>query len=184
MAKQEIVIQTQPSGAPKYSEEMHATMVEQASKGATNKIIAQANGIHPDTFQVWIRKGRERPEEYPHYAQLNNEIESARAELAVQMSSRVIEAANSGLPNTWQAAATFLERRYPDDWGRHEKRTIEGGTEDNRPQVNILVLNDPDAREAHQTLLGRIAGSTGGPVGSGESLGPGVRGELEAGPER
>lgn len=175
------VVKTVVTGAPKYTEEVHDTMVEQAAKGATNRILAQANGIHPDTLQSWFKKGREKPDDFPDYARLVEEIEKARAELAVEMSSRVIEAANSGLPNTWQAAATYLERRYPDEWGRHEKRTIEGG--DDRPQVNVLVLNDPNAREAHQVLLGRIAGSVGGPVSTGEPIGSGVRGELEAGPE-
>jgi hypothetical protein len=160
----------------KLDPEMHCKMVVMAAKGATNAIIAKASLIHPDTYQMWIKKGKDDPEKYPHFAHLYNEVERVRAELAVEMSSRVIEAANSGLPNTWQAAATFLERRYPDDWSRNERREIKG--DDSRPQINVLVLNDPDARDAHQRLLGRIASDT---ARTGESIGPGVRGELEAG---
>ncbi len=163
----------------KFDQNMHCRMVAMASKGATNLMIAKANLVHPDTYQQWIRKGKEDPEAFPHYAHLYEEVERVRAELGVQMTGRVIEAANSGLPNTWQAAMTFLERRYPDDFSRHERRTLEG--EDSRPQVNILVLNDPDARAAHQQLLSRIAGDT---AGTGVALGPGVRGELEAGEGR
>lgn len=163
----------------KLDPEMHCSMVQMAAKGATNAIIAKASLIHPDTYQAWIKKGKDDPERYPHFAHLYNEVERVRALLAVEMSSRVIEAANSGLPNTWQAAATFLERRYPDDWSRNERREIKG--DDSRPQINVLVLNDPDARDAHQRLLGRIASDTARP---GESFGPGVRGELEAGSGR
>lgn len=159
----------------KYSEELHAQMVEMASKGATNAMLARACGIHPDTFQDWKRYAKQDPEKFPHLVQLMDDIEEARAVLAVEMTERVVQAANSGLPNTWQAAATYLERRYPDDWGRHEKRTVEGRE---LPQVNILVLNDPDARRAHQELLSRIAGDTTRP---GEPIGSGIRGELEAG---
>lgn len=163
-------------GSNKLDPEMHCKMVAMAAKGATNAIIAKANLIHPDTIQDWKRKGEQQAERYPHFAHLWGEIERVRALLAVEMSSRVVEAANSGLPNTWQAAATYLERRYPDDWSRNERREVKG--DDSRPQVNILVLNDPSARAAHQVLLGRIAGDT---ASAGEPLGPGIRGELEAG---
>lgn len=166
-------------GSNKLDPDMHCRMVEMASKGATNLLIAKANLIHPDTIQDWFKKGRDNPERYPHFHHLYNEIERVRAELGVEMSSRIIEAANSGLPNTWQAAATYLERRYPDDWSRNERREITG--DDSRPQVNILVLNDPSAREAHQLLLGRIAGDTARP---GEPVGSGIRGELEDGEGR
>lgn len=167
-----------PEGG-KLDPDMHCKMVMMAAKGGTNNIIAKANLIHPDTIQMWFRKGKEEPEKHPHYAHLYNEVERVRAELAVEMSARIVEAANSGLPNTWQAAATYLERRYPDDWSRNERRQIEG--DDSRPQVNILVLNDPDARSAHQQLLSRIAGDT---VSSGVAVGTGLRGELEAGEGR
>lgn len=164
-----------PDGG-KLDPDMHCKMVGMAAKGATNAIIAKANLIHPDTIQMWFRKGKDDPGGNPHFAHLYGEIERVRALLAVEMSSRVVEAANSGLPNTWQAAATYLERRYPDDWSRNERREVKG--DDSRPTVNILVLNDPSAREAHQLLLGRIAGDT---ASTGEPVGSGVRGELEAG---
>jgi len=78
--------------------------IDLAGKGATNQLLARAAGVHPDSYQTWLKKGREEPhpeegEEPSIFYRLFNEVEDARARLGVQMTEKVIQAANSGMPN-------------------------------------------------------------------------------------
>lgn len=162
-------------------------ILDLAGKGATNYIIAAAVGVHPDTFQNWLRKGKEEIANAPDsddrelsiFEQLFYEIEMVRANLAADLSEVVIQTARSGQPNTWQAAMTFLERRYPADWGKRETRVHEGDRSGGLPQINILVLNDHNARESHRDLLRSV--DRANRVGAGITVGPSVGSELTTG---
>ena len=74
-------------------------------------------GIGPRTFHAWMERGRDGD---PEYTQFQQAIEKARAG-AVQSYLEVIHtAAQNG---TWQAAAWWLERVLPEQYGR--KTTVE-----------------------------------------------------------
>lgn len=173
------------------TEDSLALILDLAGKGATNYVIAAAVGVHPDTFQDWTRKGRDELSQYGEnipddadlsiWARLHIQIEYTRAMLAAELSEVVIATAKSGQPNTWQAAMTFLERRYPAEWGKRETRVHEGDVPQGLPQINVLVLNDPSARSAHRDLLRSVDAANRSRAGV--PVGPGVGGELEAGSE-
>ena len=74
---------------------------------------AQLAGIHPRTFYLWKRKGREG--KAPIYVQFVQELKKAEVEGEAAALNEIIKAAKDG---TWQAAAWLLERRFPQRWSR------------------------------------------------------------------
>lgn len=134
-------------------------------------------GVSPDLGFEWLSKGKMEPPHHPILGKFYRVVERAWAHYNSQMVVQVTKAANSTDPKNWPAAMTMLERRDPANWGKRSQITVEGG---DKPllQLNQVVLVDADAREASRDLLRRIAGPR-----ADESLGSGVRGELEAGEE-
>lgn len=102
----------------KLSPEITEVLVGVFAKGQTSIDSACAYaGIGARTFYQWMEKGRAGDETYTQFVQ---DIEKARAS-AVQSYLNVIhEAAQNG---TWQAAAWWLERVLPAQYGR--KTTVE-----------------------------------------------------------
>lgn len=140
-------------------------------------------GVHPDSGFLWLKRGREGDQVGDGVLiRFERVFERCVAHFNATRIELINAAANSGAPNTWQAAAWMLERRDPANWGRRDVTKIEGGDGGPIIQLNQVVLVDGDARDAARALLRRVAGA-----GADESLGVGVGGELEedtsAGPE-
>jgi len=144
-------------------------------EGVSQRAAALAVGLNPELLADWLWKGRRWPEKYPEYATLVEEIEVVKAECQRDMVNVIVNTAKSGAPNTWQAAAWYLERTDPENWGRRDKVSVknEGGP---LVQVNQVILSDPDARAASRDLLNRLATDR-----AAEPLGPGTGRELAAG---
>lgn len=160
----------------KYNETRHETIVESIRKGNSKANSFRLAGISVEAGTEWLQYGRERPEEYPYYAKLYEDVEQALAEYEASRVSLVTTAADTG---TWQAAAWWLERRNPDEWGRHDRVKHEVN---NRPtvQLNQVILQDASARELSRNLLRQLASNS-----ADVTLGPGdVRELAENGEER
>jgi hypothetical protein len=144
-------------------------------EGVSMRAAALAVGLNPETVAEWRWKGKKWPEKYPQYAELNDKIDTVQAEVQREMVTVVVNTAKSGAPNTWQAAAWYLERTDPENWARRDKVSVknEGGP---LVQVNQVILTDADARAASRDLLNRLAAG-----GAAEPFGPGSRAELAAG---
>jgi hypothetical protein len=82
-----------------------------------------AVGISPTQFRNWRK----------HYRDFQDMIRRAEAE-AVKNSLAVIHAAAG---RSWQAAAWFLERRHPEQWGRVETLSLQTKREAIREAVEI-----------------------------------------------
>lgn len=149
---------------PEVIESIETAIREGKSKSMAFKLA----GIHVDTGFDWLRYGRQNPERYPEYVELQEKMELAEAEFMGEMVDEVVATAKSQRPNTWQAAAWLLERKAPEEWGKRDKVSIDasGGP---LVQLNQVVLVDADAREASRALLRRV--TAGSPV---LALGPGV----------
>jgi hypothetical protein len=86
----------------------------------------------------WVLKG-EAPDAAEPYRGFCTAIKAARAAAEVRSVALIQSAANGG---TWQAAAWYLERSYPDRWGRTR---LEVTGADNQP---VRVSVDAEALEA------------------------------------
>ena len=82
--------------------------------------VAQALGISRQTFYNWLRKGEETQKglEYRFY----EEITKAEAEAIARNVALIQKAAQEG---NWQAAAWWLERKYPEEWGRKDRVNVD-----------------------------------------------------------
>lgn len=105
------------------SDEVQARLVEAFNLGQVSIATACAYaGIAERTYYVWMAKGREGQEPYEQFMQA---IEKARAD-AVMINLAVIrKAAQAG---HWQAAAWWLERVLPAQYGR-------------KTQVEVITLD-------------------------------------------
>ena len=83
-------------------------------------VAAKSVGIDQSTYYDWLAKGREDKAPYAEFAVAIQKAE-AEAEAATVARIQLAEAA----PNTWQAAAWWLERRFPDRWGRRDRLEVE-----------------------------------------------------------
>jgi len=90
--------------------------------GATYELAAQYGGIHYDTFNEWMKAGREA--ESGEFYEFSEAIKKAEGEAAYRSLSRIETAAKKG---NWQADAWKLERRYPQSYGRQVHEHDIGG---------------------------------------------------------
>lgn len=68
-------------------------------------------GIAPSTYYGWMDRGRKGDEPYVEFLEA---VEKARASATVRAITLVQKAAE----DSWQAAAWYLERSHPDQYGR------------------------------------------------------------------
>lgn len=165
------------SSHPKSKLATHGPVILEAMrKGNTMPAAARQVGMAPETVHEWLWKSRRDPDRYPEYVAFAEAMEQIKAEVQAEMVEVVRNTALSGAPNTWQAAAWYLERSDPEHWSRRDRLSVsnEGGP---LVQINQVILSDDDAREASRELLNRLTASS-----PAEPLGPGTRGELEGSP--
>lgn len=165
------IVDAQQPYFTKYNAEVHAKIVELAEIDLPKIRIAAIIGVNQDTLHNWLKKGRDEPNLYPEFALLYEEYSRAVAECHERMLKTVVQTATGFGDDNWRAALEFLQRRDPENFGKKETRVHEGG-EQVLPQINVLVLNDPDARRKHQDLLRSVDSAS-----PGIALGPGVDSE-------
>jgi len=89
----------------KYSEETEEKICNALRAGNTQKASYEYAGISESTFFLWMR----------NFSSFNSAIKKAEADAEVSAVAIIKKA----MPETWQAAAWWLERRKPDDYGRN-----------------------------------------------------------------
>jgi hypothetical protein len=81
------------------------------SAGATRRAACAQVGIHHDSFYAWLERD-------PTFS---DAIQKAESDAELRFTAIVAQAA----ADSWQAAAWWLERRRPDDYGRRERVDVE-----------------------------------------------------------
>lgn len=98
----------------KLTPETQKRIVDGIRMGATYELAAQYGGVSYDTFNNWIKAGVDAKS--GSYFEFFNAVKRAEGEAAIGWLAKIEKAANDG---EWQAAAWKLERRYPQNYGRH-----------------------------------------------------------------
>jgi hypothetical protein len=83
-------------------------------KGLSRTVAGQAAGVSKDSIRRWMERS----------ATFRADTEQAEAESQSMLVGIVLAAAAKKLPNTWQAAAWLLERRWPEVYGQRSKVDI------------------------------------------------------------
>jgi hypothetical protein len=121
------------------------------SIGVPRAIAATAAGISEATFYRWVAQGAEYADmedaqltdDQRRLREFREEVEKADAGAVVF----AVEQVRKAMPDTWQAAMTWLERRYPGEWGRRVEVKVD-------PQDRKPAGADADlASRAQETFL-------------------------------
>lgn len=112
------------AGRPgKLTPELHEALIKMLRTGCTNDVAAEAVGISTRALRLWLQKGEEASAKRDdgekvaahevRYIKLAEDVRKARSEAEVRAVATIQRAAQDG---TWQAAAWYLERAFPERW--------------------------------------------------------------------
>ena len=99
----------------KLNEQLITQACEHIRNGVPQKYVAQYLGISEHTWYEWLKHGEEQKKGI--YSQFKQSVKKAQAE-AIAKNVQLIQKA--AITN-WQAAAWWLERRYPKEFGRKDR---------------------------------------------------------------
>lgn len=122
------------TGRPsKLTPQVTQQIVQALQAGNYQDVAASYAGISKGTFYSWMDRGRierdrqgsglDPDETEAPFLEFLNAIETARAQSEVRAVALINKAAQGG---TWQAAAWFLERSYPNRWSRYQRNEVTG----------------------------------------------------------
>ncbi len=103
----------------KFTENVRNRIIAAIRNGNTYEASASYGGVAYDTFREWIKRGQD--EATGEFFEFSDAIKKAEAEAEVESVALIRRSAQDG---QWQAAAWFLERRKPSDWGRRERHEV------------------------------------------------------------
>ena len=103
-----------PGTRSKATAERKEAVLAGLRRGLSRTVAAEAVGVSKDAIRRWTERS-------PRFA---DEVAQAEAQAQSLLLGLVLDAAAKRLPNTWQAAAWVLERRWPDAYGQRQRVEI------------------------------------------------------------
>ena len=136
----------------KLTKEVKDCIVQNVKNGNYLSVAAQCAGIDRSTHNRWMNRGRVESDagEDTEFSQYFKEIMQARA-FAEADNVLVIRNASR---DTWQAAAWWLERTFPDRWGRRDRMAVDHSGRDGGPIEVGMDLSKLTDKELE--FLGKI----------------------------
>jgi len=146
----------------KLNEQLLETVKKWITEGNYVTTACQSVGISKATFYNWMGKGEKATGGL--FRKFYEAVQEATAKAEQKYVGVITDAANKG---TWYAAAWWLERRYPDRWGRRERLDVTSG---GKPigLVDVKKLTDDELETLEKILGGKTIaapqpdGNTGG----------------------
>lgn len=131
----------------KLDDKMHEAIVSSIKSGSFQTVAAQKAGISISTFRTWMERGEMEqarieegfpadPEE-TKYLRFKQDVDIARATAEVEAVKAIRMVATSG---TWQAAAWYLERSFPQRWARNREEEAPKSKETADPEAALGKL--------------------------------------------
>ena len=76
-------------------------------------------GISKSTYYSWMAKGSadQKAGHITEFSEFSDAIKKADVECKIHL----LELWQKQMPKNWKACAAFLERRWPEDWGRYRR---------------------------------------------------------------
>ncbi len=103
----------------KFSQARVEAILTSLQNGNTRRAAATAAGVSPRTLQRWLKRGREQRR--GKFVELTRMVEMAECEAERAMVESIVEAAMKG---DWRAAAWWLERRLPQEYGKQQRLAV------------------------------------------------------------
>lgn len=136
---------------PKFNPEVAARVCEAVRAGVPRKDAAAYAGINDSTLYRWTERGRKSKK--GAFWEFCQQVKKAESDAVVRNVAVIQKAAE----REWQAAAWWLERRRPDDFGRKEKR--EHSYDQRKPQRVVHV--DEEFRRLYADHVAGVSGTDG-----------------------
>lgn len=115
-------------------------------------------GVRYQTVYTWLRQGRK---------DIDDELDTVFAHLYVGVQMALAEAKHDSVtairragqnPQFWMAHAWYLERRYPQEFGKQDRLQLQHGGTIGTASVGIsAVLKDSESRKALADVVGILA---------------------------
>lgn len=102
-----------PPVPSKFDDTVKGHILDSLRAGNTRTDAAAYAGISHSTLFEWIRRSKANPE--GPFGAFFDEVKKAEADAVVRNVALIQKAAT----DTWQAAAWWLERKYPEHWSQH-----------------------------------------------------------------
>jgi hypothetical protein len=100
---------------------LQEAICKRIEKGTYPAKAAVLEGISKDTYYAWMRRGRTEPKgKFYNFLKAIRKAESIAETAYLEQIRKAATGEETGKP-VWQAAAWYLERRYPDSWGRRDR---------------------------------------------------------------
>jgi hypothetical protein len=112
-----------PGGRPSEIDEAGPKIISYIRKGNTYECSAGCARVTYNTFNSWIRKGKEDREngnKDSKYLKFLCDVEQAETEAELE----VVNYWRNELPGNWQACKEFLARRNPDKWAARDRMDV------------------------------------------------------------
>jgi len=111
----------------KLTEERFKQIVNLVKVGNFASVAASAAGISEATYYGWLKRGREEGEALKEgeSGSIFFEFLEAIKKAEGQAEARSIMRIQTASEENWTAAAWYLERKYPDRWGRKDRSKVE-----------------------------------------------------------
>lgn len=129
----------------KLTHEIIQRSAELIAAGNYHKTVCEYLGIDKSTWYRWLQYGEKAKNGI--FRDFYNAIKRAEAE-AVARNVAIIQRAAQ---DSWQAAAWWLERKYPNEWGR--KDYVDMST-DGTITIRIVEVGDGDRGQGDRQDLG------------------------------
>lgn len=115
---------------PKLTYQLVERAVEMKSHGLSNADICKGLGIAEQTFYRWLREDDTKLKR-----SLNEGLKRAEAGYKETLLQKIESASDK--PQHWTAAAWILERKYPDEFGKAERKSDD--RQDDVPRISLGV---------------------------------------------
>lgn len=104
---------------PKLTMDMVETAISLKERGIYDCDIIEALGVHQSTFYRWIKEGETARQGSAKRA-LNEGLKKANVGFKASLHDTILKASEK--PQYWTAAAWMLERRFPEQYAKAERK--------------------------------------------------------------
>lgn len=132
----------------KLTPETQKKIVGAIAEGNYLETAAAIGGVTYTTLNNWMRKGESASS--GAYVEFLEAVKKAEAEAEALRVSRISKAGKEG---NWQADAWYLERRYPDRWGKRIQQEVTG--KDGGPLEYVQRVQELTDSELERIILSR-----------------------------
>jgi transposase len=137
----------------KFTKEVQDQLYQLIKEGNYFDTSCKIAGISYSTFREWIIKGEQDGK--GKFFDFSEAIKKAEAEAEAKRVEMILKA---GMIQDWKANAWYLERKYPDRWGKVDRLEASVKSENINKQeyfIEQMIQNDPETVELVRQLYRR-----------------------------